>query len=173
MPNKNYNRAAEYERSLAKHLRTNGAIYATRTPGSKSPVDVIACFENTEVHLIQCKLGKSRPKRSEIDFLRFMVEMGYKAYFVTKTQSKRYQELSLDEVERGPIKDDSSKENADTKALPIEGCGVHKKYRARRKPRVKPGIEGCRCYFMFKQMLLGKKPSRSDNYMPTYKLGMG
>ena len=111
MPNKNYIKAAEYERSLVKHLRTYGAIYATRTPGSKSPVDVIACFKNTEVHLIQCKLGKSRPKRSEIDFLRSMVEMGYKAYFVTKTHGKKYQELSLDEVERGPIKDDSANGN--------------------------------------------------------------
>jgi Holliday junction resolvase len=105
MPNKNYVKAAEYERALAKHLRTKGAAYVTRTPGSRSPVDVIACFDNAEVHLIQCKLGKSRPKRSEIDFLRFMVEMGYKAYFVTKTHSKRYQELSLDEVESGPVKD--------------------------------------------------------------------
>ena len=115
MPNLNYAKAADYERGLAKYLLTRGALYATRTPGSRSPVDVIAIFACSynmlpSIHMIQCKLGKSRPKRSEIDFLKFMREKGCEAYFMTRQRASRpkkkqitFMKVTLEEVEEGKL----------------------------------------------------------------------
>lgn len=127
MSNLNYCRAAEYERGVAKHLLTNGALYATRTPGSRSPIDVIAVFPAKVklalpfIHMIQCKLGKSRPKRSEIDFLKFMREKGCEVYFMTRQAGIRgkkkqitFMKVTLEEVEEGklgPIKENGLTES--------------------------------------------------------------
>lgn len=131
MPNLNYAKAAEYERGLVKNLMMKGALYATRTPGSRSPIDVIAIFSavenpllkpgNPEVHVIQCKLGKSQPKRSEIDFLRFMREKGCEAYFITRQYEKgkkriMFKKVTLEQVEDGkigPIKENGNSETVE------------------------------------------------------------
>jgi len=109
MPNNNYLKAAAYERACVKHLIAAGAIYATRKPGSKTPIDVIAIFPkggDVDVHLVQCKMGSALPKWSEIDFMTFMEEKGCTCYYLTPSQSRvndarcerKYQRLDLDEA---------------------------------------------------------------------------
>lgn len=168
MPNKNYVRAAEYERDVAKKLVQDGALYATRTPGSRSPVDVIAVFpfdvgvkllnvKTLTVHMIQCKLGKSRAKSSEIAFMKFMREKGIDAYYMTwrKSPKKKFHRLELEEVEKNAI-DDGTDERAVggqfTRHLPKDHkdkCGVHTRYGAKHRPRIKRGIPGCTCWELF------------------------
>ena len=178
MPNKNYERAASYERDLVKKLLREGALYATRTPGSKSPVDVIAVFIDAKhrlvVHMIQAKLGKSKPKRSEIDFLRFMREKGCDAYFMTTRNNptkRRFHRMELEEVEAGPTIDDSLRDVEHTgPAMPERPkCEVHPKYMARARPRCKRNLPGCTCYEMFRNTKF-ERDIPKEKTMPTYRI---
>ena len=49
-----YRRGADFERKVVNDYKARN-WYASRTPGSKSPIDIIA-FRDGEVHIIQCKL---------------------------------------------------------------------------------------------------------------------
>ncbi len=168
VPNQNYIRAATYERDLVKKFIREGALYATRTPGSRTPIDVIAILPDlrgkpfvgpVKVHMIQCKLGTSRAKRSEIDFLKFMREKGVDAYFMTSVRGRfhcKFQRLELEEVEENCI--DNGLNDADLKRSDshrrtdderLVKCARHPRYQGRRRPRVRRGIVGCRCYKMF------------------------
>jgi len=140
MPNRSYNRARAYESDLVNwHRGQPDCLYATRTPGSKTPVDVVAVYVHqgdplkpitdptyTHVHMIQCKLGTSRPKQSEIDFLKFMREKGCEAYFVTREANRKFYRLELEEVEDEAIDDGSTDED-------ITRTEAAKKMHAKRK----------------------------------------
>ena len=56
----NYSRGAHLERRVVKHFLSAGARWAQRTPGSKSPVDVVALFDKTVV-LCQCQISEYFP----------------------------------------------------------------------------------------------------------------
>lgn len=55
-----YERGSHFERRIVKHFLKEGARWARRTPGSKSPVDVVALFDKTVV-LCQCQLNEYFP----------------------------------------------------------------------------------------------------------------
>lgn len=57
MPNKNYKRGASFEYERVAYHKENGAIVATRTPGSHTPFDVMAQYPTHDVYeqLKRCK----------------------------------------------------------------------------------------------------------------------
>ena len=57
--NRNYVRGRNSEYAAIKRLRTEGAVFAQRTAGSHSPIDVVALMPDGLVRLIQVKSDSS------------------------------------------------------------------------------------------------------------------
>ena len=55
MPNKNYEKGVRFEREIVQSFKELKFPYVTRTPGSKSPVDIIAVDSNGRTYMIQAK----------------------------------------------------------------------------------------------------------------------
>lgn len=145
MPNKNYVNAANYERSYVKWLREQDQVlFATRTPGSKSPVDVISIHvygTGIEVHLAQLKCGKSRPKLIEIDYLKYARDRGCHAYYIVRSRGSKYTRVELEEIEGTVLRPIDPKDR----------CLIHPRYTGYRKPRVSRGTAACMCWDIFAQ----------------------
>ena len=59
MPNRNYIKGANFERSLVNSFKKDPkCVWAARIAGSHSPFDVVALFSTGDLQLIQCKTGK-------------------------------------------------------------------------------------------------------------------
>ncbi|MGC9133289.1 MAG: restriction endonuclease [Nanopusillaceae archaeon] len=76
----NYRIGYYYERKVKKYLEDKGNYIAWRTPGSKSPIDIIAINKDTgEVILIQVKKTKYKTQddiyRSEVKELEKFASM--------------------------------------------------------------------------------------------------
>jgi hypothetical protein len=80
-------------------------IYSTRTPGSRTPADIVAVLRNKEDNrpltiLIQCKYGVCRIQSAELDFLRAMRDFGLGALIAHRKKGVTKIELwSLEEAE--------------------------------------------------------------------------
>ena len=83
MPNPRYQKGVRLERELVKSLKKDGAQFVSRTPGSKTPVDVIALMDGL-VSLYQCKTGKAKPTKKELAYLRWLQWRHVECYVVLK-----------------------------------------------------------------------------------------
>lgn len=56
MPNANYTKGRRKEYKVKEQLLREGALWAQRTAGSHSPIDVIGIFDKKKIiKLVQCK----------------------------------------------------------------------------------------------------------------------
>jgi len=121
-------------------------------------------YDKLKVHMIQCKLGKSRAKQSEIDFMKFMREKGVDAYYMTYRANPRrkYHRMELEEVEQKAIDngcDDREAALLIHRHLPHESpdrCSLHPRYGATKRPRIKKGMDGCTCHELYAKSPAGK-----------------
>jgi len=63
--NRNYISGRTKEYAVCKELRRQGAVFAQRTAGSHSPIDVVALMPDGSVRLIQVKRSSYDPKAAE------------------------------------------------------------------------------------------------------------
>jgi hypothetical protein len=59
MPNSNYISGRNAEYSVCKALKEQGAVFAQRTAGSHSPIDIVALFPDGTCKLVQVKADSS------------------------------------------------------------------------------------------------------------------
>lgn len=95
MPNRNYNRGANFERAIKKNME-DADHFVVRSAGSKGPADLVAINEDGEVTLIQCEVGTV--SKSKLELLKkvaltyncnaLMVKKGPKGYIWTTVWSK-------------------------------------------------------------------------------------
>lgn len=72
MPNANYNKGARREREFIKRLYAAGALWAARTAGSHSIIDVVAILQDGSCSLYQIKSGNAKMTPLERDaFIAF------------------------------------------------------------------------------------------------------
>lgn len=94
--NKNYIKGRNFEYTIQKKLLNEGWTHVFRTPGSKSPADLVAHKQktvlNTNVVLwgthvlyVQCKSGKARlSKKGKQELLEFAQAVGAEAMYAYK-----------------------------------------------------------------------------------------
>ena len=87
-----YRRGADFERKVVNDYKARG-WYASRTPGSKSPIDIIA-FRAGEVHIIQCKLTGRMSGAAKEQLREMAHENWFRAYLCWNDKGAiRFEEL--------------------------------------------------------------------------------
>lgn len=81
-----YRRGADFERKVVNDYKARN-WYASRTPGSKSPIDIIA-FRLGEVHIIQCKLTGLMTKAAKEQLRLMAQENGFRAFLCWNNNGK-------------------------------------------------------------------------------------
>ena len=93
-----YRRGADFERKVVNDYKARN-WYASRTPGSKSPIDIIA-FKGGEVHIIQCKLkreGMSKAAKAQVRELA--MENWFRGFLCWNDKGKiQWEDLTIVEV---------------------------------------------------------------------------
>ena len=64
MPNRKYNKGANFERAVKKGLEGFG-LFVVRSAGSKGPADLIAIDESGDVTLIQCEVNATTKRKRD------------------------------------------------------------------------------------------------------------
>lgn len=98
MPNRKYNKGANFERTIKKFLENTGH-FVVRSAGSKGPVDLVSIDKMGAVTLIQCEtsaITKSKREKLEMVALMYdcnalMVKKGPKGHVWTPIRTKTRQ----------------------------------------------------------------------------------
>ena len=91
MANYQYIKGRRLEYEVKKDLEKKG-FFATRTPGSKTPADVIAIKLPT-VHWVQCKTNGKLPKKEREKLVELRRKYGGNVYLAYKVRKGRRKEI--------------------------------------------------------------------------------